>query len=110
MSYPNISSTWTSLWEVKSIVDLVVAVKATLQEVFANPDPYAIQLVFLVLPLFFAVYTQRKVFYGQNIEFRPVVERMSGKIEDGFSTAAATLGKRYLLVYGLVMGKVGTCF
>jgi hypothetical protein len=103
MSYPNIPSTWTSLWEVKSIADLVVAMKAP-----GNPDPYAIQLVFLVLPLFFAAYTQRKVFYGQNIELRPEVERMSGKIEDGFSSAASTLGKRYLLVYGLVMGKVGT--
>ncbi|KAF8348505.1 hypothetical protein F5887DRAFT_588509 [Amanita rubescens] len=99
MSYQNIPSTWTSLWEVESIADLVVAMKAS-----GNPDPYAIQLVFLVLPLFFAAYTQRKVFYGQNIELRPELERMSGKIEDGSSSAASTLGKRYLLVYGLVMG------
>lgn len=108
MSYPNLPS--TSLWVVKSIADLVVAVKAALQEVFTNPDPYAIQLVFLVLLIIIAAHTQKTVFYGWNIELRPEVEQMSGKVEDGFSSVAATLGKRYLLVYGLVMGKARTCF
>ena len=93
-----------------SIADLVEAVKSALKEALSKSDPYAIQLVLLVFLVLSVVYTQRRVFYGANSDLRGLDrEQMHVKVQDGFSSAAASLGKRYLLVYGLVMGKLN-CF
>ena len=106
MTY-GISNTWTSPWDATSIAGLVEAVKSALKEALANSDPYAIQLVLLVFLVLSVVYTQRRVFYGTNSDLQSLdPEQMHGKVQDGFSSAASSLGKRYLLVYGLVMGKL----
>ena len=103
MSY-NIS---TSPWDTRSIAGFVEAVKSALKEALSNSDPYAIQLALLVFLVLSVVYTQRRVFYDTHSDLRGLdQEQMNGKVQDGFSNAAASIGKRYLLVYGLVMGKL----
>ena len=90
------------------IAGLIEAVKSALKGALASSDPYAIQLVCLVFLVLSAVYTQRQAFYGTNNDSVRGFNRdqMHGKIQDGCSSDASSLGRTYLVVYGLVMGKL----
>ncbi|KAK2461151.1 hypothetical protein APHAL10511_006678 [Amanita phalloides] len=95
-------ASWHSLWELQPIVDLLVALWSRLQVLFANADPYAFQLLSLLLVTLTAIYTQKQVSFCQRSNSQ--LEGMDYKVQNIYPGAATGLSRRYLLVYGLVMG------
>ncbi|KAF8623855.1 hypothetical protein AX15_006173 [Amanita polypyramis BW_CC] len=101
-----LSNSWLSWWEsLVPIADLIVAAGSALKELLTDADPYTIQLVFLAYVALSATYLQRQVYSSRRNNIQLLgSQQMDVKVQEDFSDAAASLGRRYLLVYGLVMG------